>query len=184
MNANEQQRVLQAIMQASSQLAAAAQAFAGGNGGTPTVPSLYLDFLPPAMRDRARDFFVYSVDFANIATTSTSTGTFTVQNDSDFLVVAINGEEVDPANESTAITTSPLLITVTDGGSGRNWFNRAQAYANIVGTGQLPAFLPYPKFVDRSSDVSVTITNNAAAQAARIRLSFVGFKIFDIMRGA
>lgn len=185
MNATQQQRVLQGVFQASQQLAAAAQALAGGNGGVPTVPSLYLDFLPPHLRDRPRDFFTYSPpDFLSIAAAGgTQTQTFTVQNDSDFLIVAMAGIEVDPADEGVGLSTDPLTIEITDSGSGRNLMNRPQAYANLVGTGQLPAYWPYPKFIDRSSEVSTTLVNNDPTQAYRVRLSYLGFKIFDMMRG-
>lgn len=184
MNATQQQRVLQGIFQASSQLAAAAQALSGGNGGIPTIPGLYLDFLPAELRASPRDFFTFGIDFLNIAAAGgTATGTFLVPSDSDFLIVALTGTEVDPADEGLVIVSAPLTIAITDSGSGRQLQNRAQAYPNIVGTGQLPAFMPYPKFIDRSSEVSATIVNNDPTQAARVRLSFIGFKIFDMMRG-
>lgn len=184
MNASQMERVLQGIFQASSQLAAASQALAGGNGGIPTIPGLYLDFLPAELRGAPRDFFTFGVDFLTIAAAGGSaTGTFLVPSDSDFLIVAINGTAVDPANEATAVAQSALTIAVTDAGSGRQLQNRAQAFPNIVGTAQLPGFLPYPKFIDRSSEVSVTVVNNSLAAAARVRLSFIGFKIFDMMRG-
>ncbi|MGE0347376.1 MAG: hypothetical protein AB7N73_15010 [Gemmatimonadales bacterium] len=183
MNPSKQQRLLQAIVQSAGELSAAAQAFAGGSG-SPTVPGLYLDFLPPELRTAPRDFFTFNLDFLNIAAAGGSdVQAFTVPSDSDFLIVALAGEEVDPADEGVAIPTSPLTLTVTDSGSGRQLQNRATAYANLVGTGQLPAYLPYPKFIDRSSEVSAVINNNDPTQAARVRLSFIGFKIFNIMRG-
>jgi hypothetical protein len=184
MNATAQQRLLQGMFQAASQLAAAAQAFAGGNGGVPTIPGLYLDFLPAELRGAPRDFFTFGVDFLTIAAAGGSaTGTFLVPSDSDFLIVALAGNVVDPADEGIAVTAAPLTIAITDSGSGRQLQNRAQAFNNVVGTGQLPAYMPYPKFIDRSSEVSTTITNNDPTQAARVRLSFIGFKIFDMMRG-
>lgn len=180
MNATQQQRILQGVSQAASQLSAAAQALVGGNGGVPTVPSLYLDFLPEELRHRPRDFFTYSPpDFASIAAGATASSSFTTQNDSDFLAVALAGTEVDPAAEQTPLPPEPLVIEIQDGGSGRNWQNRPQAYGNVVGTGQLPAYMPYPKFVDRNSEVTVTIANNdAGGQAYRVRVSILGFKIF------
>lgn len=54
MNAGQQQRALQAALQGAQQMAAALQAIAGGNGGTPTVPALYLDFLPQGLREIGR----------------------------------------------------------------------------------------------------------------------------------
>lgn len=184
MNATQAEKVLQAIFQASSQLAAASQALAGGNGGIPTIPGLYLDFLPAELRGAPRDFFMFNVDFLTIAAAGGSaTGTFLVPSDSDFLIVSLAGTEVDPADEGVVIPPDPLTIAITDSGSGRQLQNRASAYPNLVGTGQLPGFLPFPKFIDRSSEVSTTIVNNDPTQAARVRLSFLGFKIFDMMRG-
>lgn len=184
MNATQQQRALEGLLTASGQLANAVQAYLGGNGGVPTVPSLYLNFLPPQLRDKPRDFFVYSpTDFATIAALGgTGEESFNVQNDSDFLIVAMAGEELDPADEGSVLPPAPLTIQVRDGGSGRNWFNRPQAYGNVVGTGQLPAFLPYPKFVDRASEVTFSIVNNDPTADYLVRLSCIGFKIFDMMR--
>lgn len=185
MNAKQQQKVLQGIMQASEELAAASRALAGGNGGVPTVPSLYLDFLPPELRDAPRDFFAYGVEFASIAAAGgTGVQTFTVQNDSDFLITSLSAVVVDPTAQETERERRALTIRVLDAGAGRDLFNRQVAFPSVVGTGELPYFLPYPKFVDRASDVSTTITNNHTTEDVLVRLTFGGFKIFDMMRGS
>jgi len=185
MNATQQQRALQALVQASNSLGAAAAAMggSGGVGGNITVPALYLDFLPEDMRSRPRDYFVYSTpDFTSIAAGASATQTFTIQNDSDFLIVALAGTAVDPADETSILTDPALTVAIKDSGSGRELQNRPQHWRNTMGTAQLPYYLPYPKFIDRASDVSLTLANLSAAQAYRARVAFIGFKIFNIMR--
>lgn len=173
MNATQQQRVLQAAVQA-------AKAVMEGPGGNMTVPALYTDYLPHELMDKPRDFFVYGVDFLSIAAGGSATQTFTVQNDSDFLIVACTATTVDPADEGTDfVNRAALTIQFTDSGSGRQLQNRAQGFPNVVGTGELPAYWPFPKFVDRASDFSTTIANNDPTDAVRVRLSFLGFKIFS-----
>lgn len=183
MNAKQQQGILQGLVAASESMATAARALSGGNGGTPTVPALYLDFLPPRLRQSPRDFFAYGLDFASIpAGGGVGTESFTVQSDSDFLIVALAATVVQPAAQETAVPFQALTLTVRDSGSGRNFFNRAQGFGAVVGTGALPNYFPYPKFVDRSSEITASVTNNDSAQAALVRLSFLGFKIFDMMK--
>lgn len=185
MNPNQQQRLLQGLVQASQTLQATAAAVGGSGaaGGSITVPALYLDFLPADMRDRPRDFFIYSTpDFTSLAAGASASETFTVQNDSDFLIVALNGTAVDPADETSVFTTPALTVSLRDSGSGREFQNRPQHWRNVMGEAELPSFLPYPKFIDRASDVSLTLSNLSAAQAYRVRVAFMGFKIFNIMR--
>lgn len=183
MNGTQQQRVLQALTQASRALGDAAQVLggSGGAGGNITVPALFLDFLPPEYRDRPRDFFVYSPpDITALAVGATTTVTFTVQQDSSFLICALAGQVRNNATNA-ALANPAVTVAILDSGSGRQFQNRPQAWDNLVGTGQLPSYLPYPKIVAPSSDVSVTYANFDPAIVQDIRLSFLGFKIFDIM---
>lgn len=171
MNPGQQQRVLQGAVQGAAPVIEL--------NGNMTVPALYTDYLPHDLMDKPRDFFVYGVDFLSIAAGATATQTFTVQNDSDFLIVAATAAVVDPADEGTDfVNRAALTIAMTDGGAGRNLQNRPQAFSNLVGTGQLPCYWPFPKFVDRASDFTTTIANNDPTDSARVRLSYLGFKIF------
>ncbi len=152
---------------------------AAAPAGPMTVPALYTEFLPAELMGAPRDFFSYGVDFLTIAAAGgTQTQTFTVQNDSDFLIIGATATVNAPTAEETARPTSSLTIQMTDTGSGRQLTNRPAGFGNLVGTGQLPAYWPFPKFVDRASDFSTTIVNNDTANAIRIRLSYIGFKIF------
>lgn len=174
MNANQQQHILQALA------SALAPIIGQQTVGPMTVPALYTEMLPAELMGAPRDFFTYGVDFLAIAAAGgTQTQTFTVQNDSDFLIVGATGTVVDPAAEETARPTSSLTIQIRDSGSGRELQNRAAGFGNLVGTGQLPAYWPFPKFIDRASDVSTTIVNNDTANPIRVRLNYIGFKIFS-----
>ena len=168
---SQQQRAMQAAVQGAAPIISL--------NGNLTIPALYTDYLPAELMGAPRDFFAYGVDFLSIAAVGgTDTQTFTVQNDSDFLIVSIAAEVVDPADEGVAGNRSALTIAFTDAGSGRQLQNRAMGFNNMVGTAQLPAYLPFPKFVDRASDFSTTIVNNDPTDAVRVRLTFAGFKIF------
>lgn len=174
MNAGQQQRVLQQITQALMQLVG------GAGAGAMTVPALYTQFLPLELQGAPRDAFDYNIDFLTIAAGGgTDTGTFTVEKNSDFLIVYAAATVVDPAAEQTDRPANALTIEMNDTGSGRSVQNRASSFANVVGTGQLPCYWPYPKFLTGTSNFSVTVVNNAAANAVRVRLSFGGFKIFS-----
>lgn len=172
MNATQQQRLLQAILQGAAAINA--------QGNSMTVPALYTDYLPAELMDAPRDFFAYGLTFLTIAAAGgVATQTFTVQNDSDFLIIAPTATVVDPTDESVARSMGALTISFVDEGSGRQLQNQVLAMSTVVGTGQLPAYFPFPKFVDRASNFSATITNNDPANAVRVRLSFLGFKIFS-----
>ncbi len=172
MLASQQQRALISAVQGSAPITSL--------NGNLVVPALYTDYLPSELMGMPRDFFAYGVDFLNIALGGgTGTEVFTVQNDSDFLIVQVNAVVVDPTAEEVERPGSALTIAFTDSGSGRQLQNRAMGFNNVVGTAQLPSYFPFPKFVDRASDFSTTIVNNGTAEAVRVRLSFLGFKIFS-----
>lgn len=170
---------MEAALHASQQLAQALGAVVGG-GDVPTVPALYLDYLPPELRGAPKDFFVYRMDILAIAAAGgAGNGAFTVQSDSDFLITSIAAAVTDPAAPQTAVAPNGLTLELTDTGAGRNFQNGQLAFDTVVGTGQLPGYLPWPKFIDRASQVTGTVVNNQAAQAVDVRISFLGFKIFS-----
>jgi hypothetical protein len=167
MDAGQQERARHAVYQA---------AIADG-----VVPGLYLGYLPYDLRDAPKDYFGYGMDFLTIAAAGgAATSSFNVQSDSDFLITQVQAAVNDPAAPETPLSGSGLLVQVTDSGSGRQLYDRQVPLLNVAGTGALPGFYPWPKFIDRSSTVSATITNNRAdAQDVRVRLTFVGFKVFS-----
>lgn len=185
MNAGQQLGALRALSQASSQLAAALGQIAGTDGSI--VPPLYMNNLTPELRAGPKRFFVYRMVFLTIAAAGgTDTQTFTVNSDSAFMITSLAADISDPAAEETPLAASGLTIAITDAGSGRQLQQGPLGLGTIVGVttatqtgGGLPAYMPWPMRIKASSQVSADIVNNRAdAQAVRVRLSFVGFKIF------
>lgn len=173
MNANQQQRILQGIITALAPII-------GGGAGKATIPALYTDMLPAELMSKPRDVFFFGVDFLSIpAVGGTETQTFTVPSDSDYLIIGATATVNLPAAEETTGPTSALTIAMVDTGSGRQLQNRPMGFGNVVGTGQLPAYWPFPKFVDRAAEFSTTLVNNDTAVALRVRFTYVGFKIFS-----
>lgn len=120
----------------------------------------------------ARDFFTYEVDFTSVlAASASTTGSFTIQADSDFLW-----------NKATFVQTGTSIgasILIQDTGSGRNLMNQAVPVANIFGTGTLPFILPRQRIFVARAVVNITVTNlDAANTITSLRLSFIGEKGF------
>lgn len=159
-NMNQQQRVLQA-----------------------TVPALYLQYLPARYAKRAKDFFAYGIDFTPLAAGGTDSDTFSVQQDSDFLLVGLTARVNEDGSPNTPTDDPGITIQIRDTGSGRSLFGRSLALRTIVGTGELPTYLPWPKFINRGSVVTAELNNLVAGTAFDVRLSFLGFKIFMSEQG-
>lgn len=119
----------------------------------------------------AKDFFTYEVDITStIAASGSTTSTFTVQADSDFLWTKA-------AYIQTGTGVPAILIQ--DTGSGRNLMTQAVPVASIFGTGQLPFILPRQRIFVARATVTVTITNlDAVNTITSLRLSFIGEKGF------
>ena len=119
----------------------------------------------------AKDFFTYEVDITStIAASGSTTSTFTVQADSDFLWTKA-------AYIQTGAGVPAILIQ--DTGSGRNLMTQAVPVASLFGTGQLPFILPRQRIFVARATVTVTITNlDAVNTITSLRLSFIGEKGF------
>ena len=179
MNAKAQMNALRSALNASRALTAALGDISGGVG-LPTVPGLYQDYLPPDLRGAPKDLFFYRIDILNVAAAGgVGQGAFTVQSDSDFEVCYLSATVTDPAAPETGVTFNGILFTMEDSASGRQLQNGALPLASVVGNGTLPGYVPWPKFLDRASQFSVSVTNNQTAQAVDIRLVFAGFKVFS-----
>lgn len=140
---------------------------------------MYAALMPNWVRERAKDFFVYSGDFLPLAAGATASVDIAIQNDSDFLVVAGVGNVTTDAAPPVDVPVPQLTVRLLDSGSGRQLQNRVQHWANLFGTAQLPGYWPYPKYVDRASVVNIQVTNLDAAAAFNVRASLWGFKVFD-----
>jgi len=137
---------------------------------------------PNTGRPRAVDFFVYSQTFLNIASGATASLDITIQADSDFLALAAVATMRDTGTQA-ADADREAVVNITDSGSGRVIFDRAQDFDNFFGTAQRPAWLPVPKFLARTAAATVQVTNNNAA-ARDFRVALWGIKVFGTTMGA
>ena len=137
----------------------------------------FLGWLPRKLWRKAKDFFVYSAEFLPLTASGTLTFETAIQADSDFLCVDVCRVVTDVAN-TVFLTAVPQLVNIFDTGSGRNIFDRPQHIDNVMGTGQLPNYWPMPKIFRANATISTTLQNLEATDR-NVRISYVGFKVFD-----
>lgn len=109
----------------------------------------------------ADDFFVYTVPFGNLAASANAVVSIQIQADSDFLWLkssyyGILHGAADPQPDSTII---PMLLQITDTGSGRQLFSAPTPWEDIAGFKGLPYVLPIPRIFLANSSVQFTLTN-------------------------
>jgi hypothetical protein len=129
------------------------------------------------------DFFVYEVDFtAGIAPGATANGTINVQADSDFKWIksAYEADEAGASQEDSSRLIALCSVLITDTGSGRALMSSAVPIPNVFGTGQIPFIVPVPRIFKAKSSITVAVTNFDAAVTYRLRLSFIGTKLFEL----
>src|SRR5579859_430225 len=98
----------------------------GTQGGPGVVSRILADpvrmYLPSPYWNRARDFFSFNLDYNTLNASTTTTDQFTVQNDSDFLVLAITASAATSGAGTAERAFLPYLISIQDTGSGAQWF--------------------------------------------------------------
>ena len=140
--------------------------------------------LPTEMLGRQRDFFTYTAEYLTLAASATATVDLSIQADSDFLILggvraAFSSDDLTLITDANTYEAfAPFLVNITDTGSGRSFMDRAVHVDNLFGTAQRPALWMFPKLI-RASSVISTRLQNLTATARNVRLSYVGFKIFD-----
>lgn len=138
----------------------------------------YADLIPQWVRQRAKDFFSYGFEVLALAANATTSKLIAIQNDADYLIVGVNASLWN-AGAVTKPTTNPVRFNIVDTGAGRQLMNTWVMFDDLVGTGQLPGYWPYPKLIARASTIQVDTNNLAPATTYDLRFSFMGFKIFD-----
>ena len=144
------------------------------------------EFLPAQFWERWFDFFVYSLEFNPlVASAAAQQDTFTVDNDSDFLVLSIACVETQTPAFATEIPFPPVLLRLQDSGSGATWQDQPQQIVNICGkmsvNGFGPGVLEVPRWVPAASTVTGEATNLEATDR-RLWIAFRGCKIYRSMR--
>lgn len=143
-------------------------------------------YLPREYWNRARDWFSYNLDYNTLAAgANAQEASFNVQNDSDFLCLAIVGKAATAAAGTAEQAEWTFLIQLRDTGSSANWMDSFTHLSNIVGRGAIsaaggvaPIPLDHPRFIPAASAVTVQLTNLDGANARRVWLSFRGIKIY------
>lgn len=146
------------------------------------VPHPIIGEIPPGLRKRLKDKFAYGLDFLPLAANTTTPLTINIEADSDFIIVSAQAIVTDTLN-TTLQTFNPILVDMRDTGSGRTFFNSPRHFNTIFGTAEAPAYwwrMGYVKRLRASSTLLVQLQNLDAANAFNVRLTFDGFKVFDI----
>jgi hypothetical protein len=131
-----------------------------------------------------KDFYVYEVNFAGLASGASATQNINIQADSDFQVQKLTYlADVAAAGVTHSSRVVPLAnVMILDTGSGRQLMDSAMPIPNIFGSGEIPFILSQPKIFAARSTVQVTVTNFDAAQTYNLKLSFIGVKMFRVGR--
>ena len=128
------------------------------------------------------DPFTFNINFLPLAASNNATDQFITQADSGFAIVKTcfvisSNVDVFVANISDTPKYAPLLVSLSDSGSGRNLSNSPVAVNNYFGTAERPFIWSRPKVLDPNSTF-VAQVQNLVATAFNVRFAFQGFKIF------
>jgi hypothetical protein len=140
-------------------------------------PAPWMQILPRELWRKRKDGFVFHLDFTPLAANGNATLPLNVSADADFVII-FGTRIVTAVDNVTFIANVPELVTIVDTGAGRALSSSPVHIDEWFGTGQLPAYWAYPKFLRANSSLSVTLSSLEAV-ARNVRLSFHGFKVFN-----
>jgi hypothetical protein len=129
----------------------------------------------------AKDFYIYEEDFDSVANGQSGTGNIAIQADSDFVIQKLSYfADIGGAAQTADNRVIPLMtVQLTDTGSGRQLFEEPVSIPALFGTGELPFILPTPKVLPARSTFQVDVANFSDSTTYRLRLSFIGYKLFN-----
>ena len=127
-----------------------------------------------------RDIFFQELDFAAVAAAATPQASFTVQNDANWLW---QGGSYIADVAAAAVTDSTRVIplvscTILDQTSGRQLMQANTPIVNIFGTGEMPFWLPTPRFFRANTQVTFNLLNFSAATTYNLKLTLIGTKFY------
>lgn len=132
------------------------------------------------------DPFAYSIEI-DLNASVTTAGNFLVQNDSAFCITTTTYLATSQADAAIAefqpfgsgLTTGlvPVIIQLTDTGSGRILSDARIPIDSLFGTAQRPFHWPSYKLLDPSTTFQAS-AQNLSATAMTLRLVFHGYKVF------
>lgn len=143
-------------------------------------PNPFLGLLPKEMWNRTKDYFTYGKDFigANVLAAGATLGLgIAINGDADFLIVS-STRVVTLADNTTFFAQAPVLVNITDSGSGRNLSDQFIHIESYFGTGQEPKYWDMTKVIPRNSTITITLQNLDVVNAFNVRVYLHGFKVF------
>jgi len=145
------------------------------------LPNPFLYTLPRPLWNKAKDFFGYTVNFTGtniLAASASLTLPTTVQNDSAFVIIAAVATVTD-STDAVQVTFVPETVQIQDQAQGRTFFDSPTHFMNVFGTAQQPAFWTLPRLVKAGSTLATTL-QNLEAVARNVRITYLGFKVFNM----
>lgn len=130
----------------------------------------------------AYDFYVYAVNFGNIAALATVTRQVTVQADSNFewIMSTAYGNLNGATPPYTDNVLLPINLLIVDSGSSRQLFSDPVPLPSIAGTGKQPFILPVPRLFMAKSTIQLTAQNfDGTDTYDNVRLHLIGRKLFE-----
>lgn len=114
------------------------------------------------------EYYTYQTSQINLIANGTATTTIATTREADFYLAKL-----------VRVSTGTFSFMVRDSSNDRQWSN-VQLHSDIgAGTAQLPLILPKPRFVARSSTLTIDITDLSGA-ANTVRLGFIGYKVYHV----
>lgn len=140
----------------------------------------YPFWFPPKARGLAIDYFAYGTDFVPLGAGATVANPINITNDSAFCILSAVMVETDISN-LVFLPQRPLLASLQDSGSGRNFSSTPVHADNWFGTAEEPKYWDIPKILSPNTTFTVQLQNLDPANARNCRVTFHGFKIFGFV---
>lgn len=127
-------------------------------------------------------FYVYDLTFPGVTTGATVPVSLQIDSLSNFLWRATTFFAYpDGATFTTPFIDNfirPFTLTLTDSGTGRQFFNHAVPIDDIAGIGKFPFVLPEPYLWAANSSIQAVLTNLDTNTWDNVHLSLIGKKTF------
>jgi hypothetical protein len=137
---------------------------------------------PPPASYGAKDYFTYSIVLpATLSAGGTTSGSFNVDKDSDFMwMKGTFYADIGNATQSASSRVIPgVTVVIKDTTSGRDIMTTPVPIPAMFGTGELPFILPTPKLLPAVSTITVSFANiTADGDYTYLGLFFHGQKLF------
>ncbi len=143
--------------------------------------SFSLGMLPSEWRRLAKQKFDHALLWEPLPASSTESRSFTSDTDSWFVALGATATMRDTGTQAS-IADRPISAEVKSTSGGRDFQSAPEDFDNIFGTAQLPAIWGSPLFVKPAATIQITLTN-LVATARDVRISILGFKIFNTDMG-